>query len=212
MKKIINLVLIGSLSFSIFSIGKKMYTNHLNKVTYEKAREEKVEMLREYDWITIPNTYIDYPIAYGEGNDYYLNHDINGKENSAGSIFYSEEDEPFNKLNTIIYGHCLRNGKMFNNLHTFKDKDVFEKSKVILETKNGEVKEYLPLGIYLTNEDFFYFDLDNMEINEAVELIQEKSIHKLDVDYNENSTLLTLLTCDYTEEGNRLIVFYINNN
>ena len=36
---------------------------------------------------------------------------------------------------------------------------VFEKSKVILETKNGETKEYLPLGIYLTNEDFFYFKI-----------------------------------------------------
>ena len=71
-----------------------------------------------YAWIQIQDTNIDYPILQREGdNGYYLNHTIDGEQKTEGSIFtedYNSKD--FEDPNTVIYGHDMKNGSMFQNL------------------------------------------------------------------------------------------------
>ena len=211
LKKFLNLLLIIILLFFLYEIGEKYYNDYINKRTYEVMQQNKELKKYDYDWITIPGTYINYPIAWGKGNDYYLTHDINGVENKGGAIFYEEQEEPFVGTNTIIYGHSMNNGSMFNNLHLFRENQIkFINSKVIIERKNGETKVYKPLGVYITNKDFFYYTLDNMDIDDAVELIQSKSIYDINVEYTDKSDIITLMTCSYENKGGRLLVFYIS--
>ena len=49
-----------------------------------------------------------------------------------------------------------------------------------------------------------------MSVEDAVNLIKERADYALDVEYTEDSHIITLYTCEYTEPGNRLLVFYIN--
>lgn len=211
LKKFLNLLLIIILLFLLYEIGEKYYHNYINKITYEEMQRNKELKKYDYDWITIPGTYIDYPIAWGKGNDYYVTHDINGVENKGGSIFYEEQEEPFVGTNTIIYGHSMKNGSMFNNLHIFRENQIeFINSKVIINRKNGETKIYKPLGLYITNNDFFYAKLDNMNVDEAVKLIQSKSIYDIKLEYTDASDIITLMTCSYENKGDRLFVFYIS--
>lgn len=220
LKKIINLILVILLFFCMFNIIKKAYNTHHNKITYEKIKLEKEQhkdnltnylTKKDIDWITIPNTAIDYPIKTTDDNDYYLTRDADGSPNLGGAIFYDANSIPFEKNNTIIYGHSMTDGSMFNNLHYFKkDINKFKESTVIITKKNGEKLRYKPLGLYVTNNDWFYYNLNNMSIKEAVELIQKKSIYDIDVEYTDDSDIITLVTCSYEQKNGRLFVFFIS--
>ena len=76
-----------------------------------------------YAWIWIPGTNIDYPILQSETEDdaYYLNHTIEKKEGLPGTIYtekYNGKD--FSSPVTVIYGHNMKNGSMFADLHKYE--------------------------------------------------------------------------------------------
>ena len=72
-----------------------------------------------YAWIKVPGTVIDYPIVQsGTDNSYYLNHSVEHDENKAGAIFTEDYNtKTFEDPNTVIYGHGMANGSMFDGLH-----------------------------------------------------------------------------------------------
>ena len=209
-KKIISYISCIIIGYSTYPIINKQVEYYEARQSYEEYRKEKGDINKYPYWITIEGTPIDYPIAYGEGNDYYLYHDIEGKSSLSGSIFFEESEIPFDGSNTTIYGHSMRDGSMFNNLHKFrKDHDLFKNAT--LKVRNGEeTKTYRPLSIQITNDKWIYMDLDDMTIDEAVTVICENSDYNLIADYDENSHIITLMTCEYTEEGNRLFTYWIS--
>ena len=68
-----------------------------------------------------------------EGDEeYYSKHSENGAYYSGGSIFsqsYNRKD--FSDPMTVLYGHNLRNGRMFAQLNGFSDAEVFESHRYI---------------------------------------------------------------------------------
>ena len=85
-----------------------------------------------YAWIQIPGTTVDYPVLQSddEPEDFYLNHDVNGKYKFAGCI-YSQmlNSKDFSDPNTILYGHTLNKGSMFTSLHKFRNAEFFNENK-----------------------------------------------------------------------------------
>lgn len=88
-----------------------------------------------YAWIKIPDTDISYAVLQRDGDDdqeYYSKHSENGAYYSGGSIFsqsYNRKD--FSDPMTVLYGHNLRNGRMFAQLNSFSDAEVFEAHRYI---------------------------------------------------------------------------------
>lgn len=88
-----------------------------------------------YAWIKIPGTDISYAVLQRDGDDnqeYYSKHSENGAYYSGGSIFsqsYNRKD--FSDPMTVLYGHNLRNGRMFAQLNSFSDAEVFESHRYI---------------------------------------------------------------------------------
>ena len=65
-------------------------------------------------WIYIPALDISYPVLQADDNEYYLHRDVNREYLYAGSIFMDAWNNPFfYNYNTIIYGHNMRDGSMF---------------------------------------------------------------------------------------------------
>jgi sortase B len=217
-RKLLNVVLIATLSISCWEIGKKQIAYKQSAVTYNKIETEKnnTDDLQEFlinhnfDWITVTDTAIDYPLVQGADNNYYITHDYKGEEDIAGAIFYDASDKPFNETITIVYGHSMKNGTMFNNLHYFqKDHDRFNNSKLMIHTELG-MKIFKPLGYYVTTDDFFYKNLDDMFTRDAVDIIEKKSDYFIQQDeVVEGAHIMALYTCDYSIKNGRLIVFYI---
>lgn len=84
-----------------------------------------------YAWIYIPNTQVDYPILQHPTDlDYYINYNIDGTKGYPGAIctqYYNGKE--FKDPNTIVYGHNMKNGTMFNSLHNFEDELFFNENK-----------------------------------------------------------------------------------
>ena len=74
-----------------------------------------------------------YAVLQREGDEeYYSKHSENGAYYSGGSIFsqdYNQKD--FSDPMTVLYGHNLRNGRMFAQLNDFSDAEVFEAHRYI---------------------------------------------------------------------------------
>ena len=83
---------------------------------------------------------MNYPIVQSADDDsYYLNHTIDGQEGYPGSIYTgkSECKRLFCILILVIYGHDMKDGSMFKDLHKFEDADFFEQhDKVTIYTEN----------------------------------------------------------------------------
>ena len=97
-----------------------------------------------YAWIRIPDTQIDYPVLQREEDDtYYLRHNSSGRYAFAGSIYTEEANSrDFKDPMTVLYGHNMRDGSMFQNLHFFED----EADYIIELQDNGVGFETLAYG------------------------------------------------------------------
>ena len=93
-----------------------------------------------YGWLRIPGTEFDFPLVQRQGDDsFYLTHDSDGNESSAGAIF---TESAYNSTTmedpaTVAYGHQMHAGTMFGKLQeTYSQENALE--------DYGEVIVYLP--------------------------------------------------------------------
>ena len=85
-------------------------------------------------WIKIDGTPIDYPVMQDTtGEDYYLNHNFEGKSDNKGAPFVDENTQikPLDK-NIVIYGHNTRDGSMFGDLDYYLDQAFYKKHPTIM--------------------------------------------------------------------------------
>ena len=108
-------------------------------------------------WIVVDGTLIDYPILYDTTyNYYYLNHNYEGTSTGYGSIFVLGENAgDFTDFNTVVYGHNMLDGRMFAQLHRFRDKNFFD--------SHGQIIVYTPER-QLTYQVFAAYRRDNLDI------------------------------------------------
>ena len=108
-------------------------------------------------WIVVDGTLIDYPILYDTTyNYYYLNHNYEGTSTGYGSIFVLGENAgDFTDFNTVVYGHNMLDGRMFAQLHRFRDKNFFD--------SHGQIIVYTPER-QLTYQVFAVYRRDNLDI------------------------------------------------
>ena len=87
--------------------------------------EEEISMYlqdrrQDMAWIKIDDTSINYPIVQGKDNEYYLNHNIDGKVATAGSIFLDYRNKWSDDF-LIIYGHRMSGEQMFGEIVRYRD-------------------------------------------------------------------------------------------
>jgi len=97
-----------------------------------------------YAWIYVPNTRIDYPILqHPTNNSYYLEYNLDGTKGYPGCIYtelYNSKD--FLDPVTVIYGHNMKNGTMFKDLHKFQTEDFFNENKYFFIYTPGQLLVY----------------------------------------------------------------------
>lgn len=168
-----------------------------------------------YAWITIPDTNIDYPVLQHPTElDYYLDYNIDGSKGYPGCI-YSQfmNSREFDDFNTVLYGHNMKNGTMFANLHYFEDSDFFEKHPyVYIYTENGPLV-YQVFGAYSFSDIHLLMGFDLTK--ESVRQIYIDNIFTLnglndnfntEVEVTTDSRLLTLCTCIGNQPKKRYLV------
>ena len=106
-----------------------------------------------YAYIEIPNTRISEPILQSDDEqeeDYYLEHNLDGSSGYPGCIYTQRlNDKDFDDYNTVIYGHNMKNGDGFRDLHEFRDTDFFDENKYIYIYTPDEMLTYEIFGAYV---------------------------------------------------------------
>ena len=169
-------------------------------------------------WIEIDGLDISLPVVRGENNDKYLKTDFDGKYSKYGSIFMNCANK-VDKLsyNTTIFGHYMKDTKMFGNLMQYKSIAGYKKAPVIeFNTIYGDYK-WKVFAAYITNgtsagDDGYLFNymFTDLSTNEAVEEflgeIKLRTLYYPNVDLAVSDKIITLSTCTYELDEGRLIV------
>jgi len=154
-----------------------------------------------YGWITVENTNINYPIMQHSDNDYYLDYAYSGVALPSGSIFcdYRCYKDIMMNYNTILYGHNMLNGTMFNDVTKFLDPEFFANNKYIkIYTLDG-IFTYEVFSVYETEYDYPYITTafqTRPEFVEFAERVRDNSKNVREgIEFGETDRILTLSTC-----------------
>lgn len=108
------------------SSGSTQTAKVKNPINFAELQKKNRDI---YAWINIPDTNINYPVCrHSTDDNFYLDHDVDKNYSFAGTI-YSQfcNSRNLNDPITIMYGHNMRDGSMFADLHKFESKDFFDK-------------------------------------------------------------------------------------
>ncbi|MCI8332870.1 MAG: class B sortase [Clostridiales bacterium] len=177
----------------------------------------KVQRLQEMNpdavgWINIPGTGIEYPVVQAEDNEYYLDYDFNGQKNFTGSIFMEcrNSETISENLNTVVYGHNMEGGVMFNRLTRFLDEDFFYDNRYIYVDSNEGTCVFEIFSVFKANEkDNYYYTFFNSN-RDFVDFCYEmkyKSVFPVDdIEFEEDDRIITLSTCTNENQKERYAV------
>ncbi len=160
-------------------------------------------------WIYSENSPINYPIVQSGDNDYYLRKMIDGSYNNAGSIFMDfRNNRDFTDLNTIIYGHNMKNGSMFGTLDKYKSQEYYEEHPVIyLITPEQTYKIELFAGIVThDSSNVYHIPQKHEDLKTLYNELINKSTFTSSVSLDERDRIITLSTCSYETDEARYVV------
>lgn len=157
-----------------------------------------------YAWITVPGTIIDYPILQHPTDDsYYLHHNLDGSYGYPGCIYTeSLNTKDFTDPNTVIYGHNMKAGTMFAELHKFEDRDFFDANDEVVIYLPGETLHYQIFAAYVYDDRhlLYSFDFSDKEVYasylKSVYDIRDMSANiNKEISVTDENKIVTLVTC-----------------
>ena len=155
-------------------------------------------------WLELPGTVIQYPVAQGEDNSYYLKHLYDGTANKVGCLFIDYENaEDFSDNNTIIYGHNMRDGSMFSTLVEYKAQAYYDEhpEMYLVTPEGGYVVEVFSAFVASPEESGSETSPWALEWKDSgayttwLSAMQERSVIETGVSVTSSDKVLTLSTC-----------------
>lgn len=197
---------------SVFTLASDDFDLPKNPVDFTSLTKRNSDV---YAWIKIPNTQIDYPIlqSYSEDDSFYLTHNIDKNYDINGSIYTEKQNSlDFSDPNTVIYGHNMLDGSMFQNLHLFRDKSFFDANKYIYIYTKNRILTYEIVAAYKSDNKHILNSYDFSDKQVFAEYIKSvKSPKSMEVNTRErdittSDKLITLSTCIGNESNYRYLV------
>lgn len=162
-------------------------------------------------WIKIDDTVIDYPIMQSKDNpNFYLTHNFS-KEYSRFGVPYMQENCSLASDNIIVYGHNMKNKSMFNELTKYKSKNFYDTHKYIqLDTLTEQRTYEIICSFKTTTKGFAYNKFVNAvspdDFSAYIEKCKALSFYDTGVNAEYGDKLITLSTCEYSQENGRFVV------
>ncbi len=194
------------------------------KVTSQKTEKMlKLEELQKQNkeiigWLQIDGTKINYPVCQTTDNKFYVNHNYKKEASELGSLFLDKDFDLKNgSANYLIYGHRTVQGTMFEDLLKYAKEDFYKKHKTIQFTTNKEDSQYEIMAIFYSRvyykseknvfRYYYFVNADNeKEYDEFVSNAKKASIYDTGITAKYGEQLLTLSTCEYSQEDGRFAI------
>ena len=226
MKKIIRiLLLLFFIMLLLFSGYNILNWKKENNVVKEIVEHEEIRLIEEEDnnyldseieidnenvvgWLIVDGTKINYPVLQYEDNEYYLNHDFNNQNNSAGWIFMDYQNQ-FSDQNIVIYGHHRRDGSMFGSIDDLYHIQDDREYNISFVTTTETIK-YKIFSIYKIDSKDSYNELNFVDFPSKIKEFSERSEVDFHQDYYNAKQLITLSTC-HNNNIDRIVVHAFRN-
>lgn len=171
-----------------------------------------------YGYLEIPGTGISTPVVQGKDNSKYLKRNFFGESTKYGCPFVNYKNTyAALDYNTSIFGHNMEyDDLVFGELENYRKIDGFKKAPLIhLETMYADY--YFKIyAVFLTDSQYdssgWYFDYiftqlkDEAECAEYIAELDARKLYSTGVDIQPTDKLLTLSTCAYDFNEERLVV------
>lgn len=194
------------------SITTEQTQTTANEATTEEPKEENPIDFKAYweidknvyAYIEIPDTRISYPVLQSDDEqpeDYYLDHNLDGSTGYPGCIYTQRlNSKDFDDYNTILYGHNMKNGEGFRDLHKFSEKDFFDNNKYVYIYTPDELLTYEIFAAYEFSDDhiLYAYDFSNEKgYQEYIDMLKNYGTgYFRDVDsLTTDDRIITLSTC-----------------
>lgn len=188
-------------------------------IDFEELKKKNPDI---YAWIKIDDTVVDYPIvqSVNDPEDYYLDHTVERKAGLPGAIYTRmTAAKDFSNGNTLIYGHNMKDGTMFKELHKYEDKEYFDSHPYITIYTETQALKYevfaavtysdvlIPRKYNFTTEKGLMDFVDSLKEGRNM-----SDQFKEGVDIKAGDKLVTLSTCIANQPNNRYIVVGVLRN
>ena len=229
---IITILLISLVLISSYLIFKEKKQNEKQENTFEdlieiveenieNQEERKIDINKLYEenkdivgWLKIDNTTINYPIMQNINDpNYYLHRDFYKNYSSYGTPYMAKQCN-LNSDNIVIYGHHMKNNKMFGELEKYKSKDFYNNHKIITFTTLEKEYSYEIFAVFkttvYTKNTFRYYENINFEnkkmYDDFINICKDKSLYQTGIEIKDKEKLITLSTCEYSNKNSRLVI------
>lgn len=162
-------------------------------------------------WLTVFDTFIDYPVMQGPNDLYYSSHDINKKSSLTGALYLATDNSrDFSDNYNLIYGHHMDNSALFGGLDKYRDQTYFDEHREgMLVTEDNVYDLQIFAVIHTDAYDNMIYTVGNRDLNDLLTYIRYNHI-QLDESVTENATqIVAFSTCESAETNGRLVVFAV---
>ena len=227
---IVLIILLAVIAFSLYKLGTIAYGYLQGRSTYSAIADEAGskpgndkddvgirfrKLVKKYPdvkaWIYSKGTIINYPVAQGRDNEWYLHHTLDGKWNGAGTIFIDKNNKkPFEKFLTVIYGHHMRDGSMFGSLVKYRDAEYYREHKVLRLYTPEKNYNIIVIGSCTIpgNSERYKFDFEGeQDKQEYLDWISQNTETAADEHADTKDRIVMLSTCTYEFDDARFVLF-----
>lgn len=160
-------------------------------------------------WLYCPDTPINYVVAHGSDNDYYLRRQLDGSYANCGTLFMDYRNSgDFSDWNTVIYGHHMKNGTMFASLVEYQNQAYYDAHPVIYLYVPGHRYELQVVGGFVTSTGdlIYYIPAIQSERDRILAKALQKSTFVSNAAVSDDDKLVTLSTCTYEYDNARYVL------
>jgi sortase B len=165
------------------------------------TQEENADI---YAWIYIPDTNVDYPVLQHPTDDsHYLNYNVDGSKGYPGCIYTEKINaKDFSDFNTLIYGHNMKNGSMFHDLHKYADEVFFKEHPYVYVYLPDRTLKYQIFAAHRYDDRHIMYSFDftseavrTAYLKEIFDTSQLNAVIDQDVEVTSDDHIITMSTC-----------------
>lgn len=167
-------------------------------------------------WIQIEGTQINYPVMQTlDEPEFYLHRDFDKNYSEYGTPFIDSRCsfQEGTSLNTIIYGHHMKNGSMFADLENYSDPDFAKENSVIrldtmISSDNYEILAAFKMNANQVEDAIYDLMLADTEekYNSFLSFVRDNAFYDTGVETVYGDQLVTLVTCEYSLRDGRFFL------
>ena len=167
-------------------------------------------------WLYVDGTNLEYPIMQGPDNKFYLSHDMDGVYDKYGMLILDENCNIGYKCpQLVIYGHNVNSGKLFGELLFYKEEAYCDyHPEICFDTLYGR-GTYKVFAAFTTTvaeaesgaKMFSTWDFaDKDTYDNYINWAKGKSLYARDYTPKFGDDILSLVTCEHSDDEGRFVV------